>query len=345
MGIELENLKMGNVIEKSINSINQDTYSAVIKGRGIDSATISYRAFRFGVLEDESPGQVYRKFFYNSDGRITKKFEFDADGKIVAKEESTFVKTGNYWDIEQTTIFTAEDTFVENYEYENVKGKHKLKRYTFLNPKWPRPKEDIYEYDKFGRINKRVSYGLMGEPELITNYLYDTDKDTKVSYRHVTLPDEELVITLLYTYDSKKQKQTGLYSFFLTPDQIIELRRFDKENWGFKSMSQSHWEYDAHGHNTGFYRDEMLSRELELGLNLLKDPAKNISPEKSLRVLIEKNTSDYEKINDKFYLVRTTEWLTRINEPLKAVKQYRYFNSDGQVIDQHPASEAKKRGK
>jgi hypothetical protein len=322
---ELESLKIGNETDKSVAAVHQEAYTEMIKDRGIESAVISYRPFKFGIVEEESAGQVYRKFFYNKEGRVIKKLGFHANGGIESKEESFFDKTDK-WKILQTNIMTDEEVFTEHYEYSDVNGKQKLKQHSFFNARWPRPKEEKYEYDSQGRINKKTSYGLLGEPELVTHYLYDTAKDTKVTYRYVTLPNEELVMTLLYVYDDKKQKQTALYSFLLRPDEIAVLRAGTK-NWVAESVSRSVWEYDAHGNNTGFYRDEKFSRALDMLMN----PAETVLPETS-RILTEKSSSDYEKINNRYYLVRTTEWLTRMNEPLKAVKSYQYFDGDGGLI-------------
>ena len=329
MTLELENLKIGNEIALSVNSTNQAGYSEIIKGRNIASATISYRPFKFGVVAD---APIYRKFFYNDDGRVIKKLEFDTDGNIVSKEESVF-DTKHKWKILQSRIITGDDNFTETYEYTTVKGKEKLKKHTFFSPKWPQPKKDEYEFDELGRIAKKVSYGIMGEPELISSYVYDTATDTKVTYRHVFKPDGGLVITLMYGYDNvKKEKQTGLYSFLLTPDEITELRNSDKKNWELKSLSRSKWEYDSNANNIGFERDDMVRPDFGWGFDLIGGIPEYPSAEEAPRVLIEKSSSDYEKLGDNYYLVRTTEWDTRINEPLKAAKEYMYMDKKGTII-------------
>jgi hypothetical protein len=333
MGYELENQKIGNEVDSSVNSTKQAVYSEMIKGRGIASATINYRPFKFGILSAADPTQIYRKFFYNDEGRVIKKFEFDSDGGIKTKEESIF-DAKDKSKILQTNIISTDGSFMETYEYNTVKENNKLNRYSFFSSKWPRPKEETYDYDRFGRINKKTSYGIIGEPELITHYLYDTDKDTKVTYWYVTTPDGELVITLLNDYDSKKQTQTALYSFLLTPEEITELRKSDKKNWELKSRSRSRWEYDANGNNIGFQRDEMFSRELSMGMgfDMISNRRENPTPEERPRILVEKNSSDYEKLDNQYYLVRTTEWLANIDEPLKAVKEYTYMDKDGGII-------------
>ena len=171
------------------------------------------------------------------------------EGSIVTKEEATYDKNDK-WKITERKIITAEDSFTETYEYNKVNGKQKLKRYTFQNSKWPWPKEDNYFYDSLGRINKKISKGLLQEPELITHYHYDTGKDTRVTYRYVTDPDEKLVFTVMYDYfinDGKKGRQKALYSFLKTPDEITELR--GHKDWELESNSRTIWEYDKSGEN------------------------------------------------------------------------------------------------
>lgn len=326
MDNDFANLIVGNETGKSVYAARQDSYAELVKDRGIASAVVSYTPFKFGeVVAGDADTRDFRKFFYNADGRVVKKFDFDDNGDISAKEESTYDKTLK-WKLLQTNIITADDSVVETYEYKVLKGKHKMKKYTFTNPKWPRPKVDLYEHDPFGRISKRTSYGLLGDPELITNYLYDTDNDTKVRYRHVTLPDETLVFTMMYDYDSKKDKQTALYSFLLSPEEVTALRKSGTE-WTLETVSRSVWEYDAHGNNILFQRDEKFTPALET----LAVAGENFLPENS-RVIIEKTTRDFKKINGQYYLVRETEWLTRLNEPLKAVKDFRYYDSKGTRI-------------
>jgi len=326
MDNDLANLIVGNETGKSVYAASQDSYTDLVKDRGIASAVVSYTPFRFGeVMAGGGDTRDFRKFFYNADGRVVKKFDFDDNGDISAKEESIFDKTLK-WKLLQTNIITAEDSVVETYEYKVLKGKHKMKKYTFTNPKLPRPKVDLYEHDAFGRISRRTSHGLLGDPELITHYLYDTDNDTKVRYRHVTLPDETLVFTMMYDYDSKKDKQTALYSFMLAPEEVTALRNAGT-GWQLESVSRSVWEYDANGNNVLFHRDEKFTPALDM----LSAAGENFLPQNN-RVITEKTTRDFQKINGKYYLVRETEWLTRMNEPLKAVKDFRYYDSKGKCI-------------
>ncbi|MEQ1676034.1 MAG: hypothetical protein ABL876_05015 [Chitinophagaceae bacterium] len=334
MGKDFASLIITNEISKSVNAAKQDNYSGNIKENGIASAVLTYRPFKFGEVVIEDPTMHgYRKFFYNKDGRVVKKFEFDTNGDIVAKEESIY-DTTDKWKILQNTITTADDLFVENYEYIVLKGKTKLQQYSFFNTKWDKPKVDLYEHDNLGRICKKTSYGLLGEPELVTHYLYDSDKDTKVTYRYVTDPDEMQARTILYVYDSQKQKQTGLYSFQKTPEEITKLRQSRKKDWDMESISRSLWEYDANGNVVSLYSDVKFSPEAEI----LIDP-QQISMVTTNRVITEKTTSEYEydRKSKKHFLAREIEWLTRMNEPLRAVKEFRYYDEKGNNIFQ-PAS-------
>ena len=77
-----------------------------------------------------------------------------------------------------------------------------------------------------------------------------------------------------------------------------------------------------------YYRDEMFSADLDL----VNNPEESTRPEMT-RVLTEKTSKEYELINKKYYLARETEWLTRINEPFKAVKVFQYFDKNGDPIN------------
>ena len=318
----LESLNISNFVADSENSTRQEGFAKIIMNRGIDSAVIKYKNFAFGRPEDE--GKDLRKFFYDKDGRVVKKLSFDADGNIVTKEESSFDSKGK---IIANKIITPADISDESYEYSEVKGRSRLRKYTFDNHKWEHPKIEVYHDDRFGRIAKKVSFGHLGEEELITHYLYDTDKDRKVTYRHVTLPDETLVLTLLYTYDKNKDKQLALYSFLLSPDEITEIRRTDKDTWELESLSQSHWKYDADGNICDFYRDE----DFVVPLNWFGVIDTNSFKPGHRRMVTEKSKSEYAKINGKYYLAKTTEFLTRFEEPC-LVKEYSYFNKENEAI-------------
>lgn len=320
METALGNSAFSSLVFGSEDATNRNFFSETIKDRGIDMALITYREFAYG---EPVAGKLppYRKFLYDENGRVIKKLDFDSVGKIETKMESTFNSKGK---VTASTIYTPENISEELYGYDDTNGR--LISYSFNNNKWPRPKTDEYEYDKFGRKNKKISYGLIGEPELVTEYLYDTDKDRKVSYRYVTTPDGALILTLLYYYDSKKQNQTALYSFLKTPGEI-EAFRNDPKKLHTESISASFWEFDTNGNHTSFVRDEVFSSALK---NLLLaagkfDPATG-------RTLTEKYTNAYEKINGRFYLVKTTEWLIHMNEPLQAVKEYAYFNKKGEQL-------------
>jgi hypothetical protein len=318
----LESLNISNFVAESENNTRQEGFAKIIMNRGIDSAVITYKNFAFG--QPVSEGKDFRKFFYDKEGRVVRKLSFDTDGNIVIKEESTFDNKGK---IIANKIITPVDISDESYEYTEVKGRMRLSKYTFDNHKWLHPKIEEYHDDRFGRIAKKVSFGHLGCPELITRYIYDTDKDRKVTYRHVTLPDETLVLTLLYTYDNKKEKQTALYSFLLSPDEITELRQTDKDTWELESLSQSHWKYDAAGNISDFYRDE----DFVVPLNWFGVIDTNSFKPGHRRIVTERSESEYTKINEKYYLAKTTEFLTRFEEPY-LVKEYTYWDKGGKAI-------------
>ncbi|MBL7731024.1 MAG: hypothetical protein JNM88_07585 [Chitinophagaceae bacterium] len=324
MARDFSSLIVTNETARSIASTNQDAYAGMAKSSGVASAEITFTPIKFGST-DNQVGLPYRRFTYNAEGRVIKKLDFDTNGDIEAKEESVYDKKDK-WKVLHTTLITNEEVFTEVYEYITVNKKEKLSRYSFYNPKWPRAKTDVYEHDKLGRITRKTSYGWLDEPELITHYLYDSPKDTKVTYRYVTLPDESLVFTMMYGYDEQKDKQTGLYTFLLTPDEVTALRNEDSD-WEMKSLSRSKWEYDAAGNNVLFEKDEAFSLALDMFINPLETAGENNS-----RILTEKTSREFVKLGNRFYLSKETEWLTRMNEPLKAVKTFTYSDAKGNPV-------------
>lgn len=332
METALKNFTFSNLVLNSEYTTNRKVYSAIIKDKGISMASITYRRFAYGEpIQGGSALLPYRKFFYDTNGCVIKKIDFSNSGEIETKVESIFSAEGK---ILASIIYTSDNISKELYEYckTNDHTNGLLNTYSFNNVKWPRAKNDKYEYDKFGRKNKKISFGLIGQPELITEYLYDKDYHKKLSYRRVTTPEGKLVLTLLYCYDDdEQQNQIAVYSFLKPPDEIKKLRNDTGMMHKLKteSISSSIWEFDDFGNHISFVRDEMLSEIFK------KLQAKGNIDRLSKyydRIVTEKYTNEFKEINKLFYLVKTTEWQVYMNEPLQAVKEYTYYDKEGDAI-------------
>lgn len=283
--------------------------------KGVKAAEVTLKPFAFG--KPAIAGTVYRKFFYNSDGNVTKKLSFAPDGKIVMKEEHMFGKNGK---IERSQYITDSSRQEESFIY-NKNGC--LEEYIFSDSSWDVPKREVYEFDKSQRKVKKISYGRLGIPELITHYFYKSTSK-KYTYRFVTQPDGALIMTMLYTYD-KNFNQVGLRGFLVTPNELTKLIKNDKD-WELKSAFRSLWTYDKNNNPTGFRRDENSDK-----LSLIGDNSFGDSLEKG-RIVTIQSSSEYTKIKGKDYLIKTTEWLPKYNEPLKEIKEYQYYDNTGKVI-------------
>lgn len=319
-----EKLESENLIASGEQAVARANYADINRQMGIASSIVTYIPFAFGKPADNPMPKPYRQFFYDDSGRVTKRFDFAGSGEIEQKETFSFAKIKGQEKIVSGSNISSEGVIEETYQYDED---GRLTEYALINPAWPVAKVEKYEYDKFGRKCRKVSFGLIGEPYLVTHYLYDTAsaKDRKVTYRYVTDPDGELILTILWTYDEKKDKQTGMYSFNLTPDEITELRK-NRKDWELLSTSRSLWQYDKEGNHTGFIKDVLVDRKLNLVFQINGQDMMH-------RVVTEKYMNEYEKLpNSKQYLVRTIEWLTKMNEPLQGIKQYQYFDKDGELL-------------
>ena len=316
-----EKLESVNLIASGEQSVARANFADINRHMGIASSIVTYIPFAFGKPADNPMPNPYRQFFYDGSGRVIKRFDFAATGEIDQKKTSSFAKIKGQERIVSGSNISSDGVIEEAYQYDDH---GRLIEYALINPRWPVPKKEKYEYDKFGRKCRKVSYGLIGEPYLITQYLYDTAsaKDRKVTYRYVTDPDGELILTILWTYDEKKEKQTGMYSFDLAPEEITELRK-SRKDWELRSTSRSLWQYDKESNHIGFEKDVLVDKELNMVLHYSDQEIIH-------RVVTEKYMNEYEKLpNGKQYLARTIEWLTQMDEPLQGIKQYQYFDKDG----------------
>lgn len=289
---------------------------------GTFSATITlvpFEATKDEEEEEKESAPVYRKFLYNEKGEVVKKLSFDENGNIEMKEETTYDDKGN---ILANKIITADNIVREYYEY-NKGGS--LVRYTFTDPKQPGIKYETNEIDENGRLTKTTSFGLLGTPVLISHFIYPEGKKTKYKFKHVTKPDGTLLITFYFTYDSLKidSNLTGLYGFYLTPDEINNLLKesANTDEWEKESLFRSKWQY-AEGKQTSFMRDEKI-QPYHLDYGYISDDE---------RILTDKTDFLYRVINGTKYPGLVTEWQPRFLEPNKVVGKYTYYDSKGKKI-------------
>lgn len=282
--------------------------------KGVHSAHIKLKPFAYG---EPSEGAIYRKFFYNNHGKVIKKLKFSSSGKLEMKEGYQFDKAGR---ILRSQFITDNSIQEEKYVYHS---KGYLEEYLFNNSGWEIPKREKYDVDKSLRKIKKVSYGRLGIPELITHYLYK-GKNKKYSYRHVTHPDGSLIITLKYSFD-KKNNLKNIHGFQMTPEEVICLTEEDK-SWEMKSLFRSTWTYDTDNNPIAFQRDEKAESLSLLGENAF------VGSLESGRIITLRSNSEFEKINGHFYLAKTTEWLAKYNEPLKEIKEYTYYDATEKEI-------------
>ena len=307
-----------NFVQAMEGKTNRKVFINIMKG--IHSATITLKHFSYG---EPANGNTYRKYFYNKYGQVIKKFYFDDQGELDMKEVYDFDKDGK---ILHSQFITVSSYLTEDFIYDK---KGLLQEYFLRNPKWAledkgkHDKKEKYTFDRKNRKIKKVSYGRLGTPELITHYIYKGNQD-KYKYRHVTYPNGSLIITLLYTYD-KNNNQIGLHSFMLPPDEVEQLIKKNKD-WEMVSNSSSHWEYDKYGNAISFTRDEPAKpfhiqyQQIEYG-----------TP-KNGRVVTQKSTSEFKKSGRKFYLVKTTKWWPKFDEPMKLVEEFNYYRANGDPI-------------
>jgi hypothetical protein len=282
--------------------------------KGIHSASIKLIQFKFGKPETDELGEIgidYRKFFYNANGDVVKKLSFNADGELEMKEEYEYDDKNRIL----SSQFTTADSFInETYQYDS---KGNLTEYFFNDAKKGYQKSERNEWDAKGRITKTTSYGLMGTPELISNYIHEDGTSQNYTFKEVTKPDGTLVMTFYFIYGthSKDSFITGLYGFALRADEINKLLKQKSTEWERLSEFRSNWEYKA-GKPVSYSRDEKIQKvHFDLGY-----------PVKDDRIVTERSVFEYEPVVGKNSLVKTTEWLTKFMEPYKELKKYTYFD-------------------
>lgn len=330
-----------NLILSTQQSAKKKVFAQAMKG--VFSAVIKRRKFKYGK-PDEGPD--YRRFYYNKNGDVVKRILFNEGGEselkagdIDMKEHSEYDDKGN---LLLSRFITPDNIVREEYQY-NDEGH--MVGYTLVNPKLPpdkRNKRAANEYDEKGRLRKTTSYGLMGTPEYISHYLYADEADENYAFKHVTRADGSLVMTFYFTYEAgKKQRNTtGIYGFYLPPDELMKLLKESKDDsWKLESAFSSVWEYNKDGKPVSFVQDERVQKtRLDTGDARGKE-----------RVETERSTMEYGTINGKPHLVKITEWQTRFNEP-KEIKEYTYYDeADNPVFpsdeEDKLAAAAKKKGK
>jgi hypothetical protein len=287
--------------------------------KGVHSASIKLRQFKFGMPENEDDvkGLEYRKFFYNESGNVIKKLSFNNEGELEMKEEYEYFDNGK---ILKSKIITLDSLIDESYVYDS---KGNLTEYVFRDTKKGYQKSEKNELDAKGRLLKTTSFGLMGTPELISIYVYPDGADKNYIFKHVTKPDGKLVMTFYFEYGAHNKESyiSGLYGFFLSPDEVTKLMGKKDSQWEQASDFKSIWEFKA-GKQTTYTRDEKIQKtNFDLGY-----------PIEDGRIVTEHSSFEYDLIRGKNYLVKTTEWLPRFMEPCKELKTYSYYDEKGNQI-------------
>ncbi len=320
-----------NLIGSTQRSASKRVFAQTMKG--VYSAAILKRKIKSGnpVPLDEDPGFIYRRFYYNENGDVVKRILFDEGddpsqrGNIQMKEESQYNEEGK---ILSSKFITIDNIIREEYEYDN---EGHLLKYTLSNPKLSADKYESNELDENGRLIRITNYGLIGTPEYVSNYIYSEESDKNYAFKHVTKPDGALLITFYFTYEADGEQSyiTGIYGFYLTPDEIVNLLEENKEDngWELQSVFRSVWEYKD-GKQTGFIRDEQIQKaHFDFGFTSTDE-----------RIVTDRSTMEYKTINGKDSLVKIIEWQTRFMEPWKEVKEYIYYDeADTQIF---PPTEA-----
>ena len=311
------NTPVSGLISAEQTNASKDAFAVLMQG--VSSICISIKTFAFGEINTVAGPLISRRFYYNEAGKVRKKLFFGPDGNIVTKEEYEFDSKGR---IVSGRYITDDYINYDEYEYDS---KGFIKEYRFLDPKWPLPKREVYEVDKSGRVLKKISFGLLGLEELITEYIYD-GSSKKYTFRHMTSPEGKLIMTFYYRYTATG-KYAGLYGFLLEPEEVKKLVDSNKKTsvWEMRSEFRSVWHYDAKDNMTGFLKDEKVPEYVKLDFGLLND-------KHALRLPVQKTSYEYEKISGKDRLVRITEWLPRYDEPMQVVKEYSYYNKNGNQI-------------
>ncbi|HVF81705.1 MAG TPA: hypothetical protein VM884_07215 [Flavisolibacter sp.] len=313
MQVQNSDFDCNNIIKSTQRLARKKVFAQAMKG--VYSATIRKRKFKSGEPDE---GFVYRRFYYNENGDVVRRISFGPDGDIEMKEQSEYDEKGN---IVSSKFILTDNIIREQYEYD---GAGRLAKYTFSNPRLPAPKYEISELDKDGRLIKTTSYGLMGAPQYVSEYIYAGDSDQNYRFKLVTRSDGTLLITFYFTYENDKKQSniTGIYGFNLLPEQVADLLKDSNEDtWQSETVFRSIWEY-RNGKPIGFFKDEKLQKvHLDLG---------HIQSEE--RIVTERSTIEYEKINGKQHLIKITEWQTRFMEPWKEIKEYTYYDEGGNPI-------------
>jgi hypothetical protein len=310
----LNDLTCSNIISSTQRTARRKVFALTMKG--VASAAITKRRFISGAVDKE--GLVYRRFYYNENGDVTKRISFNQDGNIELKEESEYNAEGK---LVSSKFITGDNIVREEYTYSDD---GLLLRYTLINPKSGGIKYETNQFDNKGRLLKTTSYGLMGAPEYISYYIYPAETGENYMFKQVTKADGSLLLTFYFTYDSDRERGnlTGVYGYFLAPDEILSLLENEQDTeWESRSLFRSVWEYQ-NGKPVSFFRDEKVQKfHFDFGYT------KNDE-----RILTDRSSMEYQTIRRKNYLVRIVEWQTRFLEPLKEVKEYTYYDEDNNQI-------------
>jgi len=313
-----------NIFDLNVKKTSRKIYANLMKRNTEYSAILNRIPVRFGEPVS-SEAKIYRKFFYNQHGKVTKKLDFDASGAITMKEVYKFDKQK----ILKSTFITSTKFWTEDYTY-NEQGQ--MEKYRLQAPEQSNEKRtEIYTFDNQGRKKDKTSIGLGGIKELFTKYIY-IGKSPHYTFREVTNSNDVVQITLVYIRD-KKGNQTGLYGFS-NQEYPAVAALMKKPDWENQSDFRTEWTYDKNSNQTHLLSDikipTLLSSPTLRKLDF--DKTYGYSTDKPGRIITQKSSSEYEKLKGEFYLISTTEWSTRFDEPVQEIKTYTYFDKDGKQL-------------
>lgn len=299
-------------------SVMNEDFHEMFKGGQIANAVIHLAPYSWEGEFSSSPNKtLYRKFFYTNEGRVAKALGFDQLEHIEFKEENVF-KDGQ---IRQKLVTTEEGVWLESYLYS---GK-KLEEYHYskvtLGLDQDKVQKAFYSYDRYGRKSIKKFFGRSGFLEYVTEYVYPNTKTSNYSFRSITDGKGNLVITLIYTYDSKG-KLTRLAELEMDYKAYNKLSNAKKEEALKKSKVISYYMYNSRGEMIRYIRTIPKGQVIDITSSFLGVGEFVITQER------EYHRGTYKR---RRYMLSIVEYDPKYREGSK-VHLYRYFDKDNNEI-------------